>query len=127
MLVQIHASGFKLDAAFREQIEQKVSTSLSRFADRFRKVDVHLADVNGPKGGTDKSIRLVVDSNREPTVIIEEKGEAWIVLLDSVTERAEHNVRKQINKTNSRADRTSMSGDRDVLSAGTSIDDLQQR
>ncbi len=111
MLIQIHASGFKLNGALRHLFEEKIVSSLTRFANRIGKVDAYLVDVNGPKGGIDKLVRLVVEVSRKPTIVIEEKGEQWIELLDSVTERGEQTVGRQIRKSYSRTDRTSMSGD----------------
>jgi hypothetical protein len=41
------------DEALTAQAEQIVESRLNRFSSRLSRVEVHLADVNGPKGGSD--------------------------------------------------------------------------
>jgi putative sigma-54 modulation protein len=108
MLIQIHANGFKLHASLRDQVSEKIEAYLLGYHDQVRQVNAHLADVNGPKGGIDKSIRLVIDLHRKPTIVIEGKGEEWVSLLGSVVDRADRNVSRKIKKRRSRSDRTSM-------------------
>ncbi len=60
MLIQSHASGLALDSEMRRTIEEKLSASFVRFKDAIEKIQVHLADENGPKKGIDKSLRLAI-------------------------------------------------------------------
>lgn len=39
--------------AFAEQVEADLQSSLARFAERVTRIEVHLSDVNGGKGGDD--------------------------------------------------------------------------
>jgi ribosome-associated translation inhibitor RaiA len=114
MLILVHGNGFALESDLREEVQEKIETSFARFSSHIGKVNAYLADLNGPKKGIDKSIRLVIDIEREPVVVIEEKGEDWSSLLESVTDRATQNMAKQIKRSRSRKDRTSMAGDEDA-------------
>jgi ribosome-associated translation inhibitor RaiA len=114
MLILVHGNGFALESALREEVQEKIESSFARFSSQIGKVNAYLADLNGPKKGIDKSIRLVIDIEREPVVVIEEKGEDWSALLESVADRATQNMARQIKRSRSRKDRTSMAGDEDA-------------
>ncbi len=74
MLIQAHASGLALDSEMRRTIEEKLSASFARFKDAIEKIQVNLADENGPKKGIDKFLRLSIHVEHQPVIIIEEKG-----------------------------------------------------
>lgn len=114
MLILVHGNGFALESALREEVQEKIEASFARISSQIGKVNAYLADLNGPKKGIDKSIRLVIDIEREPVVVIEEKGEDWSALLESVADRATQNMARQIKRSRSRKDRTSMAGDEDA-------------
>lgn len=111
MLVQISGKGFEPSAELRDHVEERVSTALDRFTDRIARVNVFLADENGPKNGLDKSLRLIIDIERLPLIVVEERGESWYAVLDEAAERAVHAVSRQVDRARSRGDRTSMAGD----------------
>ncbi len=111
MLVQVSGKGFELSSELRAFVEQKLTGALERFIPRVAGVKVFLADENGPKHGLDKSIRLVVNLERLPLIVVEEKGESWHAMVDQAAERAVHAVSRQLERARSLPDRTSMAGD----------------
>ena len=111
MLVQISGKGFEPSSELRDHVEERVLTALVRFTGRIARVNVFLADENGPKNGLDKSLRLVIDIERLPLIVVEERGESWYAVLDQAAERAVHAVSRQVDRARSRVDRTSMAGD----------------
>jgi putative sigma-54 modulation protein len=111
MIVQIHGSGFEIERELRKDIHEKMEIAFGRFEGQIAKLNVYLADLNGPKKGVDKSIRIVVDIERQPVIVVEEKGEDWLALLESISDRASHTVAKQFGRLRSRKRRVSMSGD----------------
>jgi hypothetical protein len=72
MLVQINTdSSIKGDEASAEGYRQVVESALDRFSDRITRVEVHLSDQNGPKGGEDDK-RCVMEARLEgqqPTAV----------------------------------------------------------
>jgi ribosomal subunit interface protein len=58
--IEIRTRGFTLTRALRSAVERRVEFALDRHADRISRVRVHLGDVNGPRGGADKSCRVEV-------------------------------------------------------------------
>jgi putative sigma-54 modulation protein len=98
MLIMVHGSGFEMDRALREDLQAKIELVFGRFESQIGKVSVYLADLNGPKKGVDKSIRFVIDIERKPVVVVEEKGEDWLALLESISDRAVHTVARHFDK-----------------------------
>jgi putative sigma-54 modulation protein len=111
MLVQVSGKGFKLGNEFREHVEEKLVTALGRFGSRIARVNVFLADENGPKHGIDKSLRLVINVERMPLIVVEERGESWCAVLVQSAARAVHAVSRQVDRVRSVNDRTSMAGE----------------
>ncbi len=111
MLIQISGKGFEPSPELRDHAEERVSTALERFTGRIARVNVFLADENGPKNGLDKSLRLIIDIERLPLIVVEERGESWYAVLDQAAERAVHAVSRQVDRARSRGDRTSMAGE----------------
>jgi putative sigma-54 modulation protein len=111
MLILVHGNGFSLERELRDDVAEKIETSFTRFSSRIGKVHAFLADLNGPKKGIDKSIRLVIDVEREPVIVIEEKGEDWPALLESITDRACQSLTRQIKRSRSHKDRMRMAGE----------------
>jgi ribosome-associated translation inhibitor RaiA len=95
MLIQVSAKGFEMSHSLREEVERKLSDSLERIASGVEQIHVFLADENGPKKGVDKSIRVVLEITRKPSIVIHEKGEDWHALIASMCERAARAVNRQ--------------------------------
>ena len=111
MLIMVHGNGFEMERTLRDDVQEKIELVLGRFQSQIGKVSVYLTDLNGPKKGVDKSIRLVIDIERQPVVVVEEKGEDWLALLEGISDRAAHTVARQIERSRSRKGHTSMAGD----------------
>jgi putative sigma-54 modulation protein len=62
--ISIETSGLRLSRTemenFRGHIRQRVEETFSRIGRRITRVSVHLADVNGPRGGYDKHCMVKV-------------------------------------------------------------------
>ncbi len=129
MIVQIHGSGFELERELRKDIQEKLELAFRRFEGQIAKLNIYLADLNGPKKGVDKSIRIVIDIERQPVIFVEERGEDWLALLESISDRASHTVAKQFDRLRSRKGRVSMSGDSDfgdaTIQANETVDQVE--
>ena len=51
----------KTSQALLSHAERKVRAALARVADRVTRVEVHVVDDNGPKGGTDKRCSIIAN------------------------------------------------------------------
>lgn len=72
MFVQISTDNqIKSDAGANARLEEKVRAKLQRFESRLTRVEVHVEDVNGAKGGeTDKRVSLEArPAGRDPVAV----------------------------------------------------------
>lgn len=102
MLILVHGNGFELDPSLRRHVQSKIESSLSRFQNRIGSINAYLADLNGPKNGIDKSIKLVIDLEKKPVVVLDEKGGQWHTLLESISDRASHTISRVMSKSRQR-------------------------
>lgn len=68
----------------------RVRQSLRRVAWLVPRVQVHMADVNGPAGGTDKQCRVVLNPRRGAPIVISALAREWRVAVDLAVGRAVH-------------------------------------
>lgn len=99
MLILVHGNGLELDPSLRRQVQSKIESSMSRFQNRIGTINAYLADMNGPKSGIDKSIRLVIDIQKKPVVVLDEKGGQWNAMLESIADRASYTISRLISKS----------------------------
>jgi putative sigma-54 modulation protein len=100
MRIEIQAHHLALEAEHREQIQRRASFALSRMSALIRQVDVHLTDVNGPRGGVDTQCRVQVLLDRGEPVVIEDIDHDLIALINRSLARAGQAVDRRISKTN---------------------------
>lgn len=96
MRVLIRGRG--LDPALRDLARTRVAAALGRFASRVRSLRVHLADVNGPKGGHDQ--RCVIEVRLQAparTAVIEELDGSAAAAISRAAERAGRAVARLID------------------------------
>ncbi len=111
-MILVHGHGFELERQLRDNVREKIAATLGRFLSRIERVTAYLTDVNGPKKGLDKSLRLVIDIERHPVIVVEQKGADWQSILESVSDRAASTVTRQIARVRSRKGRKSLVGKR---------------
>lgn len=100
MFVQIRTDNhIKSDAAANARLEQKVRRKLKRFEDRLSRVEVHVADVNGPKGGGDKRVSIEArPAGHEPVAVHAEAKRidaAVMLAADKAARALDHSLGKQ--------------------------------
>lgn len=98
MLYELHTSRVELEQGLREHIERRLTFALSRFGSSVIKAAVYLADNNGPKGGIDKSCRIVVRLRGLNEVIAEVIDTDWPVTVDRAASRIGHNVSRALER-----------------------------
>lgn len=85
-----------------ERIEEMVRSKLDHVADRLTRVEVHVGDVNGPRGGDD--IRCLVELRPEGMQPISASHEAASAQTAAVqaTEKALSTYRRQVGRKTNR-------------------------
>lgn len=88
MRIEIHSGKFSLTDSLRKHIERRIQFALSWANHNLRKVTLRLEDINGPKGGADKSCRIQIPIAGGKPVVIEEIQSDLYVAIDRAIERA---------------------------------------
>ena len=97
MFVQINTDNqIKSDAEANERLERKIRSRLRRFEKRLTHIEVHVSDVNGSKGGTDKKVSLEVRPTGHEPLAVHAEGqrveEAVTVAADKAVRALDHTL-----------------------------------
>lgn len=58
MLIVIHFHGISASQALETHVRQRIRAAVRPFREHLSRIDAYLQDLNGPKGGRDKVVRL---------------------------------------------------------------------
>lgn len=72
MKLKIKTRGVTVNHELLTEIDQRIRAGLSRFVHTVRRVDLTVTDINGPRGGVDKVVRLQVAGHGFLPVLIEQ-------------------------------------------------------
>lgn len=96
----IQTTGVNIDNGLRDYVERRGQFALTRLSDRISRVEVHLSDINGPRGGLDKHAKVCVRLNGAPDAIVEDTDGDIRLLVDRALSRAGRLVAKRIERGN---------------------------
>ena len=82
MLWNVKSDRGHVDPELTAHVERRLRFALSRFSGRIRRVNVFLADQNGPRGGIDKTCRIVVMLRDGGSVVAEVNDVDWVIAVD---------------------------------------------
>jgi putative sigma-54 modulation protein len=99
MKLSIRSRGFVASQDLRTESEQRVGAALSRFVHAIRRVELTLADVNGPRGGIDKVARLRVSGRGFPPLLIEQKDSDIGRAVAFAVDRASRTLARALERT----------------------------
>lgn len=94
MNVDIRCNGIRPTEALRQHVERRLNFALGRFPQVLR-ATVRLGDINGPRGGIDKSCRIALRLSRQPPMVIEDIDHDLYVAVDRATDRASRAVSRE--------------------------------
>ena len=98
MQIKIQAHKFYLTDSLRNYAERRLRFALTCYNDHIHRVEMHLSDINGPRGGADKHCHLHVVLSGLPDVIIEDTELNLYVAIDRATDRAGRAVIRKIDR-----------------------------
>lgn len=88
MRLDVWRQDLAVTPSLRQHVERRVSTSLNRFGSRVRHIMVRLADLNGPRGGTDKRCRIVLSLARLGEISVDATATTLPAAVDEAADRA---------------------------------------
>jgi sigma 54 modulation/S30EA-like ribosomal protein len=92
----IRAEGVELEPDDRVYIRRKLGRKLGKFGSSVERISVRLEDVNGPRGGVDHQCRIKVVLSGRPSVVYEQRGASFRVVIDRAIAGAERAVRRSL-------------------------------
>jgi ribosome-associated translation inhibitor RaiA len=99
MRLVIKPRGVELTDELRAFTARRIHFALSRAADVVRRVDVTLADVNGPRGGVDKVCRIRLAGRELPEIIVEERDASLEVAVAVAAGRMSRAVLRALDRS----------------------------
>jgi len=98
MRLSVRTLGMETTDAIRDHVERRVRFAVGRFGDRLEEVSVRLGDANGPRGGTDKTCRLVATLGGTGQVVVEDADADLYVAVDRATSRLGRAVGRAVER-----------------------------
>lgn len=93
----------ELNDDLRAYIERRLDSALGRFADRIARVEVRLADDNGPRGETNKRCQVIISLVRGGQLIVEGNDSNPYALASQAARRAGRALRRHLDRRRVRA------------------------
>lgn len=90
------------DAAVAEQVETLVRGRLERVSDRLTRVEIHVGDVNGPKGGNDIRCAVELRPTGMKPVSATDEAPSIETAVASATDKALSAFDRQVGKLTTR-------------------------
>lgn len=97
MKIEIRKMSQINDAALSDHAKNKAFLKFERFRKHLKSVKIRIEDLNGPKGGVDKSCRLEITSIYGDK-IVEVRDTDFYAAVDRALETAEYVIRKLVQK-----------------------------
>lgn len=98
--MQIHITGRELKPSnrLREHIQRRLNFALQRFAPHIRKLHVQVRDLNGPRGGVDKSCQLRIFFISGANRVVEERAPSAYLAIDSLVDKAATSIARGLQR-----------------------------
>ncbi|MEM9453669.1 MAG: ribosome-associated translation inhibitor RaiA [Myxococcota bacterium] len=101
MEIEVRGRNLSLSEPLAFLVERRLDAALGRFASRIRRVDVKLADLNGPRGGVDKQCRVEVILDHGGSVRAEGTEEHVRDAIDLAVHRIGRRLGRRLDRTGS--------------------------
>ena len=98
MQIYIQSHNFPLTRALKGHVERRLGFALSTKNEHIQKVMVRLSDINGPRGGEDKSCRIMVVLPHLKDVVIEDTKANLYSAIDQAADRAGRTVGRRVTR-----------------------------
>lgn len=99
MQIQVnHDNHVRLAGETAARLSKTVEDSLAKFADRITRVEMHLGDTNGGKGGPDKRCMLEARMSNIQPIAVTHHAETMQLAIDGALERLDHALSHAIGK-----------------------------
>jgi len=105
MKVLVKARHFSLTKELRQYVKRRLQFALGSRFEQVQRVEVMLSDINGPKGGEDKSCKILLKINGQTDVVVDDVQSHLYSAIDRAAGRASQVVSKRVTRLKNKAKR----------------------
>jgi ribosomal subunit interface protein len=98
MHLDIQTSGFSLTDSIRDYTKLRMQFALHRNDKYITRVQVRLADINGPRGGIDKRCQIDLSLAGQNDILIEDIETNLYVAIDRAADRCARTLARKLNR-----------------------------
>ena len=98
MTVSIRLRAIDATKELREEVERSLAFAVDRFEAQVEHVSIYLADLNGPKGGSDKLCQITATLRSGVRVQILNKGSEILAGVRRATSRLGHQIGRSVQR-----------------------------
>ncbi len=98
MQVEIHSNGFSLTDGIRDYAKRRLQFVLNRTDKHITRIQVRLADINGPRGGIDKRCQIDLTLAGRNHIIVEDTETDLYVAIDRASDRCERTLARHLER-----------------------------
>ena len=98
MHIDIQARGFHLTPPILEMVQQRIVSMLRARHEGIKRIVVRLGDINGPRGGEDKSCRIRISMPGNKDIFVEDVEPDLYTAIFRASERANHALTRKISR-----------------------------
>jgi hypothetical protein len=100
MIIQLNADkNLTIHSEYESQITEKLNKDLERYSEHISRIEVHLSDENGSKGGiNDKKCLLEARFEGKQPIVTSDLGDTYDLALKGATEKLKHALTTVISK-----------------------------
>lgn len=108
MRLVVKSANLKLQQLHRETVQQRVDSVFNRTREAIQSLTVTLSDVNGPKGGPDKQVKVKLKSDNMPLIVVIDKKNNWIAAVNSALSRVNNSFVRRLKRKKQFSYRTAL-------------------
>ena len=100
MIISTSSHNIQLSNGVDECVQRSLRSALKRVSHDIISIDVFMQDINGPKGGIDKTVKIRIDLRNRQHVVIETSDENLYAAIRKGSKRAKLAVNRRLGRTN---------------------------
>ena len=94
----IKSANLNLQKLHRETVQRRVDSVFNRTRQAIQSLTVTLSDINGPKGGPDKQVKVKLKSDNMPLIVVIDKKSNWIAAVNSALSRVNNSFVRKLKR-----------------------------
>ena len=98
MRIDMSSRSLVLSKSDRDYGERRLGFALGRFSDRLTRVGLTVDDMNGPRGGVDKSVRIVISLRRGEPVTVTSQASTVREAVGTAARHARRVVKRRLDR-----------------------------